>query len=126
MIGLTRKVRVFVHRAPTDMRKSFDTLAALVRQQMNGDVLTGDVYLFVGKDARRAKALYFDGTGLCLLCKRLSRGRFIAPWTHDGAPEMTTSELALFLEGSRLVGRQPLSPPVLQREDFFVPPGAFS
>lgn len=126
MIGLTRKVRVFVNRAPTDMRKSFDTLAALVGQQMGCDVLSGDVYLFVGRDARRAKVLYFDGTGLCLLCKRLSRGRFSAPWKQHGAPEMTTSELALFLEGSTLVGRQPLSPPVLQRADMFVSPEAFS
>jgi len=108
------------------MRKSYDTLSGVVRHQMGSDVLSGDLYLFVGKDLRRAKVLYFDGTGLCLFQKRLSTGRFPAPWESGGRAEMTQSELALFLEGSRLVGRQPLSPPALAVQDMFVAPGQFA
>lgn len=124
MIGLTRKVRVFINREVTDMRKSYDTLAGLVRQQLGADVLDGDLYLFVGKDRRRAKVLYFDGTGMCLFQKRLSSGRFPAPW-EDTRAELTQSELALFLEGAKPVREVPRSPPSLTRTDMFVSPDAF-
>jgi transposase len=112
MIGSTRQVTVHVYTRPTDMRKSFDTLAFLVSKELGRDILRGDVFLFVGKTRRRAKVLYFDGTGLCLLSKRLEKGRFAAPWQRrqEGALQWTMSELSLFLEGSELVGRVPLSP----------------
>lgn len=64
------------------------------------------------RDRKRAKALFWDGTGLCLFAKRLEQGRFAAPWAKDGSGplKMTMSELALFLEGSTLVGKVKLSP----------------
>ena len=114
MLGTTRKVRVLVHQQPTDMRKSFHTLAAVVVQQMRADVMLGDLFLFVGRDRRRAKVLYFDGTGLCLFSKLLSQGRFQAPWEATGDVVMTQSELALFLEGAQQMGR--LSPPVINND----------
>lgn len=116
MIGLSRRVAVFACARPVDMRKQFDSLAALVTQEMGGEVLSGNVFLFVGRNRRRAKALYFDGTGLCVLSKRLEKGRFAALWSEAGvrAPlKLTPSELALFLEGSELVGKVTLSPEVL-------------
>ena len=96
-----------------DMRKAFDALSALVSSAMGKDLLSGDVFLFVSKDRKRAKALLWDGTGLCLYAKRLEKGHFTALWgeAHDGSTlEMTMSELALFLEGSTLAGKVPLSP----------------
>lgn len=63
MIGLPRAVRVWVHREPVDMRKSFDTLAAVVRAGMGADVLDGGLFVFVGRRRRSAKVLYWDGTG---------------------------------------------------------------
>jgi transposase len=58
---------VYAFDEPSDMCKSFDTLAALVSERMGQQVLTGDLFLFVGRDRRRAKVLYFDGTaGMCL------------------------------------------------------------
>lgn len=113
MIGSTRQVTVYAYARPVDMRKSYDTLSVIVRSQLGRDVLSGDVFLFVGKTRRRAKALYWDGTGLCLFAKRLEKGRFAAPWQRqtDGVLRWTMSELSLFLEGSELVGRVPLSPP---------------
>lgn len=114
MIGLGRHVRVFAYGEPVDMRKSFDTLSAIVREKLRHDILDGSLFVFVGKDRRRAKVLYWDGTGLCVLAKRLEKGRFAAPWmrTKKTTLEWTTSELALFLEGSEMVGRIALSPPV--------------
>lgn len=114
MIGLGRRVQVFAFAEPVDMRKSFDTLGAIVREQIARDVLEGALFVFVGKDRRRAKVLFWDGTGMCVLAKRLEKGRFSAPWAHkkkESVLSWTTSELALFLEGSDLVGRVALSPP---------------
>ena len=113
MIGPRGRARVFVHRAPVDMRRQYEGLWALVTTAFARNGFDGDVYVFIGKSRRRAKALWWDGTGLCLLAKRLDRGRFIAPWEHTGtAPlELTATEFALLLEGCELVGRRPLSPP---------------
>lgn len=113
MIGLPRGLTVFMYGDPVDMRKSFDTLSALVAHEMKRDLLEGDLFLFVGRDRKRAKVLYFDGTGLCLLSKRLEQGQFGAPWKQRRT-EMTLSELALFIEGSE-AARKPLSPPLLRR-----------
>jgi transposase len=131
MIGSTRRVAVHAFGAPVDMRKSFDTLSALVTQQLGEDLLSGDVFLFVSKDRKRAKALLWDGTGLCLYAKRLERGRFTALWGKCGeAPlRLTVSELALFLEGSQLAGKVPLSPAPFVTGSFFtakLPPPASS
>jgi transposase len=122
MIGLTRAVRVFAYGAPIDLRKGFNGLAALVEQEMKHRLLNGDVYLFLGRKPRRAKVLYFDGTGLCLLAKRLERGRFARPWERSGGVvlSMTLSELALFLEGSELVGRKMLAPPTFDEKNLAV------
>jgi transposase len=111
VIGSTRQVAVHVYAAPADMRKSFDSLSALVVQGLGRDVLSGDLFLFVSRTRTRAKVLYWDGTGLCVFAKRLERGRFTAPWEGGkGRAQLTMSELALFLEGSEFVGRIPLSP----------------
>lgn len=112
MFSLSRRVRVFAWQAPTDMRKSFNTLSALV-MGMGHEVTAGDAFVFVGKCRRRAKVLWFDGTGLCLLAKRLEKGRFAPLWAK---PELTSSELTLFLEGSTAVGRIELSPPAFDFE----------
>lgn len=92
------------------MRKGYDGLFALVRDVIGQEPLSGHLFLFVAKDRKRAKVLYWDGTGLCVFQKRLEQGRFVAPWERkDDAFNMTTSELALFFEGSKAV-RSTLSP----------------
>jgi transposase len=112
ILGTSSRVRVFVYREPVDMRKAYDSLSALVTERLRKTVTSGDVYVFVGKTRKRAKALYFDGTGLCLLSKRLEVGRFAAPWQRPGAGpmELTMNELALLIEGSELALRIRLSP----------------
>ena len=119
MIGVPRGVSVFAYAEPVDMRKSFNTLATLVTEGLKQDVLAGDLYLFVSRDRKRAKVLYFDGTGVCLFSKRLEKGQFSAVWkrSRSKALEMTLSELGLFIEGSDALGRGALSPPLLRRSD---------
>lgn len=112
MIGSTRQVAVFAFGAPVDMRKGFDGLAAVVTLQLGRDPLAGDVFLFVNRTRKRAKVLLWDGTGLCIYAKRLEQGRFASLWRESAGESvrLTMSELALFLEGSSLVGRMKLSP----------------
>lgn len=112
MIGSTRNLSVYAYGEPTDMRNGFDGLSALVQRGLGRDPLSGDLFLFVGRNRKRAKVLLWDGTGLCVYAKRLERGRFANLWRLPGSPVyLTTSELQLFLEGSTLVGRVCLSPP---------------
>jgi transposase len=112
ILGTSSRVRVFVYREPVDMRKAYDSLSALVTERLRKTITSGDVYVFIGKTRKRAKALYFDGTGLCLLSKRLEVGHFAAPWQRPGAGpmELTMNELALLIEGSELALRIRLSP----------------
>ncbi len=112
MIGSTRKVRVFAYGAPADLRKGFDGLAGLVQVEMGRDALSGDCFLFTNRKRTRAKVLVWDGTGLCIYMKRLEEGRFACLWRDEDGDdvELSQSELALFLEGSTLVGRTALSP----------------
>jgi transposase len=113
VIGSTRQVRVYAYRKPADMRKSFNTLAALVVEGLGRDVMSGDIFLFIGRTRKLAKMIYWDGTGLCLFSKRLAKGCFAAPWGQPGDRPLvlTTNELAILLEGSELALRVPLSPP---------------
>jgi transposase len=102
------------------MRKGFDGLLAIVVQELGQDVQGGDVFLFLGRRRRRAKVLYFDGTGLCLLSKRLEKGLFAKLHCDAGPLRLTLSELSLFLEGCALVGKLALSPPVLEKEELAI------
>lgn len=113
MLTLTRQIRVWACAEPTNMRQSFDGLAARARLAIGRDPLAGDMFLFVAKNRKQARVLHWDGTGLVIIAKRLERGRFNAPWEGDRDKPwcLTPSELALFLEGSRLVGRFEVSPP---------------
>lgn len=109
MIGSTRAVRVLAYGSPADMRKGFDGLYGLVTEHLKADPLSGDLYLFVSSNRKRAKVLMWDGTGLCLYAKRLEKGRFAQLW-GEAPIELTVAELQLFLEGSSLVGKVRISP----------------
>ncbi len=112
LIGSTRAVRVWAWPAPVDLRRGFDGLFGLVAQQLRKDPLSGELFLFANKRRTGCKVLFWDGKGLCLFVKRLERGRFAAIWSDaPHAPvALTASELALYVEGSLLVGKTALSP----------------
>jgi len=112
IFGTARSLRVFAYGAPADLRRGFDGLSRLVVESLHKDALSGDCFLFTNRARTRAKVLVYDGTGLCVYHKRLELGRFACLWERPGggALELTPSELALYLEGSRAVGRIALSP----------------
>jgi transposase len=87
MLTLPPTVRVFVAVEPVDMRGSFDALAGAVRR-LGLDPVDGHLYLFLNKRRRLAKALWFDGSGWCVLSKRLERGSFQLPPLHGSADKV--------------------------------------
>ena len=93
------QIRVHVYGAPTDMRKSFDGLYALVRTAMQRDALSGDLYGFINRRGTQIKVLYFDRSGWCVWSKRLEAGRFIRDWRTMQTREMDYTGLKLLLEG---------------------------
>ena len=107
MLSLPPSVRLFVARGVTDMRKSFDTLAALVIEVIEQDPQSGHLFLFVNRRRDRLKVLWWDRSGYCLLAKRLEHGQFRVfdrANGNDGSFEMSSSELALILDGIDLRG----------------------
>lgn len=111
--GLVGGRKVWAYPRPADLRKGYNGLYGLVSNALGADPLSGDLFLFVNRRRQSCKVLYWDGTGLCILSKRLERGRFAQVWReHPGeGVRLSESELRLFIEGCELVGRRPLSPP---------------
>ena len=93
--------RIYLCTSPTDMRKGFDTLAALVKDFLGQDPLSGHLFLFVGRAKDRLKILYWDADGFALWYKRLEAGVFKLPKAEAGtrSVELRASELAMILDG---------------------------
>ena len=79
MIGPRAGTRVWLAAGVTDMRCGMDTLAAKVQTALTEDPYSGHVFVFRGRRGDLVKLLWSDGDGVCLLSKRLERGRFIWP-----------------------------------------------
>lgn len=115
ILGTSRAVRVFAYPEPVDLRKGYDGLYGLVKCGLDRDPLSGELFLFASKRRRGCKVLVWDGTGLCIFQKRLERGQFANLWSEDGrVVQLTSTELALFIEGCELVGRRTLSPGIVK------------
>lgn len=103
--------RVFVFTEAIDFRAGFDKLSMLVREKMKKDLVEGDLFLFLGKNRRRLKAICYDGTGLMLLSKRLERGKFMGISEFEDF-ELSVEELNYVLAGGvvrrKFFGREAL------------------
>lgn len=91
-------VRLWLHQAPTDMRKSYDGLSALVRQALGEDPLSGDLFVFVNRRRTQMRVLYFAGDGYCLWSKRLERGQFQVS-QHGGKQRLDYTAWKLIVDG---------------------------
>jgi transposase len=109
VISLAPGTKVFLACHPVDLRNGFDGLAAKVQQMIGADPFSGQLFLFRGKRGDYLKALYWDGTGLCLFAKRLEKGRFVWPPIVDGAVNLTPAQLALLIEA--MDWRRTIAPP---------------
>ena len=92
-------LRIMVAAKPVDFRKGMDTLAALVMQALSCDPFAGDVFIFRSKRSDRLKLLVWDGSGLCLVSKRLESGAFTWPPVQDGAVTLTATQLRMLFTG---------------------------
>jgi transposase len=85
---------------PTDLRKSFDTLAGVVRNHLGRDPLGGQLFVFCNRQRNRVKILFWDQSGYWVCAKRLERGTFDwPPPGRDAALELTQEQMAILLGG---------------------------
>ncbi len=102
MIHLPASVRVYLCLTPCDMRKSFDSLHALVREHLGLDAFAGHLFVFASRRRDRVKILYWDRDGFAVWSKRLEEGTYAMPFDNGGAEcrrEITAQELAALLSG---------------------------
>lgn len=106
MLSLPMSVKVFWCLAPIDMRKSFDSLAAIVAEHLKHDPLSGHLFIFTSKRRDRVKLLAYERGGFAIWYKRLEEGTFSVPQTTgDGqSVELSADELGLILSGIDLAG----------------------
>ena len=113
MLMLPSAVKIYLAVEPVDMRKQFNGLWALASDRLREDPRQGALFVFTNKSRDRVKMLYWDGTGMCIFHKKLSEGTFPKLWAREGVEptgiELTPNELALFLEGCKLLETQSLS-----------------
>lgn len=107
MLSFSGSLKVFVALEPCDMRKGFNGLEALVADCLKECPQSGALFLFSNKKRNRLKVLYFDGTGLWVLCKRLETGRF--SWPKPGGSDRVKLRLrpeafALLCDGVQMSG----------------------
>jgi transposase len=102
MLTLPPSVRIFAAVEPVDARKSFDGLAAVVRDSLGGDPMTGHMFFFLNRRGDMAQILFWDRTGFVVMRKRLEAGTFRLVRNSDGnksSMEIDAAELGLMLEG---------------------------
>ena len=99
MLALTPTTRVYLAAGATDMRKSFNSLAAIVSSTLGRDPTSGHLFAFCNRHRNRIKILYWDGSGLWVCAKRLEKGTFAWPRTDARSVEMSRAELVLLISG---------------------------
>jgi transposase len=102
MIHLPASVRVYLCLTPCDMRKSFDSLQALVREHLEMDPFAGHLFVFTSRRKDRVKILYWDRDGFAVWSKRLEEGTYAVPFGDvrtECRREITAQELGALLSG---------------------------
>ncbi len=102
----TKGLRVFIYQEVIDMRSGFENLHHFIRDKMRNNINQGHLSLFFGKNRKRLKALFYDGTGLVLISKRIERGRFMARIELGEITEVTIIELKQIFSGGLIIRPQ--------------------
>jgi transposase len=97
------KTKIFLYRQPTDLRKSYDTLAGLTTSVLNEDPLSGALFVFLNRPRNRIKILYYAEGGYCIWMKRLESGSFPLPSGTGDKHEINGGHLAMLLDGLKIV-----------------------
>ena len=117
MLSFTGSLRVFVALEACDMRKGFDGLSGMVATKLNEDLQSGALFVFSNRSHTRLKIIYWDGSGLWLMAKRLEKGTFSWPKDTDGKTKLALrpEAFAMLTDGVDLRGGR--MRPWYQRED---------
>jgi transposase len=99
MMGPPTETRIWIVAGRTDLRRGFTGLSGMVQTALEQDPFSGHVFVFRGRRGNLIKLLWWDGDGLCLLAKRLERGRFVWPQAESGTVALTRAQLSMLLEG---------------------------
>jgi transposase len=101
MLSLPPTIRIWLSAQPADLRKSFDSLAALVRDGLRGDPLSGDIFVFRNKSADLIMLLVWEEDGYAIWYKRLEKGSYRFPAAADASPhvEIRAADLIMLLAG---------------------------
>ncbi len=102
MLSLPPAVRIFAATAPTNMHLSFDRLAALARDVLQQDPLSGHLFAFFNRSGDKVKILYWDRSGFCLWHDRLECGVSLLPGSGDPRLKLDAADLMLLLDGIEL------------------------
>ena len=116
MIAFNRRTKIFLAKDPTDMRASYDSLFLRAKDVIGQDPFSGHLFVFLNGRRTSCKCLYYDGTGLVLICKRLESSQFskINPYLK-GDIILTQAEFSLFFEGADLQKRFVESPQEMKK-----------
>jgi transposase len=106
MLTIAGVQRVYLALGPTDLRKSIDSLAALVQESFGLDPFSPCLFVFCNRERNKLKILYWEHNGFWLFYRRLERGTFQWPSGHEGTVTVSSRELRWLLDGLELSQRQ--------------------
>ena len=113
---MNRRTKIFISKKATDMRSSYDSLFDKVKNVLEKDPFSGHLFVFINKRRTSCKCLYYDGTGIVIVAKRLEQGLFtkINPF-YKGDVVLTQAEFNLFFEGADINKRFVDSPSEIKK-----------
>lgn len=116
MFTLSSGLRYQLYNQPTDMRKSFDGLSGIIRNELGGNPCSGDVFIFINRNRNKMKLLHWQGIGFTLYYKRLEEGTFesLDYDTQSGSISLTYAQIVMLTDG--------LSIKNIQKRKLFSPP----
>jgi transposase len=93
------KARIFIRPGNTDLRKAVNGLSGIVEKQMEGEVFSGNLYIFCNRQRKLLKAIWWERNGFWLCQKRLENDNFPWPATSEAVKELSGEELSMLLQG---------------------------
>lgn len=102
MIFNPQKNQIYFYNEYVDMRKGHNSLAMIVTQKINSELMDRSLFLFVSKNKKTIKGIFFDGTGLVLLHKKLESGRFMSFDASSATFEINEDEFKIIFHGGHI------------------------
>lgn len=109
MFTLGSSHRFFLYGGAVDMRKGFDGLSGLIRNTLDRDPLSGEVYIFLNRSRTLVKLLHWEAGGLVIYYKRLEKGSFQPPEGMEKGGKLPWSSLVLMVEGIKVLDSRQLT-----------------